>query len=147
MKGTQTAPLAPLFRYLGEAESERLMAIAQHRHFDAGEEIIAENSLGTEMFVILSGSVELETDGQWIALLEEGSFFGEMAIFENVPRSTSVRALESVEALSFSRKDLFRVFRKDSHLAVRLLWSLCQTMNSRLRNTTHALVRARTALR
>jgi CRP-like cAMP-binding protein len=134
----------PLFRYLGEAEVRKVLSVAKRRGFQAGDELITENSLGTETYVILRGSAQLVKGGLRIGVLEAGNCFGEMTMFENAPRSASVWAQEPGELLSLARPDLFPLLQRDPQLAVKLLWSVCQTLNGRLRKTTEDLTKART---
>jgi CRP-like cAMP-binding protein len=133
----------PVFRYLNDAEIRKLLTISRRKPFEAGEELIAENSLGTETFILLRGSVQLVKGGMRIRGLGVGSCFGEMAIFENAPRSASVWSQEDGELLSISRAGLFPLLQRDPKLAVKLLWAVCQMLNGRLRKTTEELTEAR----
>jgi CRP-like cAMP-binding protein len=63
-----------------------------------------------------------------------------------------VTALEETSAVSIDRDSLLKLLRRDSLLAVKLLWSFVQVLSERLRNTNEALTglkseldRARTA--
>ena len=63
--------------------------------FGAGEPVFREGDLGTEMYIIQTGQVEIvrrvgDEDRQ-MAVLERGDFFGEMALLESLPR-TATRA-------------------------------------------------------
>ena len=61
-----------------------------------GDIIFSEGEIGTEMFIIQSGVVELFTsiagDMRVLATLEKGDFFGEMSVLEDLPRTASARA-------------------------------------------------------
>lgn len=66
--------------------------------FDAGETVFHEGDPGREMFVVLSGSVEIyrQTEGDKIhslATLGQGEMFGEMALVAEGRRFASARAL------------------------------------------------------
>jgi CRP-like cAMP-binding protein len=64
--------------------------------FEAGETIFKENDLGTEMYIVHEGRVEILKDlsgeQRSLAVLEKGDFFGEMAILEDLPRTATARA-------------------------------------------------------
>ncbi|HEX4386588.1 MAG TPA: cyclic nucleotide-binding domain-containing protein, partial [Myxococcales bacterium] len=75
-------------------------------------------------------------------------------LVDQAPRSATVVAAEETSAVSIDRDSLLKLMRRDSLLAVKLLWSFVQVMSERLRNTNEALtdlkseletVRARTA--
>jgi CRP-like cAMP-binding protein len=61
--------------------------------------------------------------------LDEGDFFGEMAIFEREVRSATVRALGKIRVLTVDEKTFLRRIHKDPSLAVRIV----QTMSARIR--------------
>jgi CRP-like cAMP-binding protein len=50
-----------------------------------------------------------------------------------------VTALEDTSAISVDRDSLLKLMRRDSLLAVKLLWSFVQVLSERLRNTNDAL--------
>ena len=59
-----------------------------------GEEVFRHGVPGAEMYFILNGDVEIVTpDGQTLARLHGGDFFGEMALLTNKPRVATARAV------------------------------------------------------
>jgi CRP-like cAMP-binding protein len=133
----------PLFRYLGEDDVRKVLSVAKRRKFQAGDELVSENTRGTDTFVILKGSAQLVKSGVKIGALDTGSCFGEMSMFENAPRSASVWAKEPGELLLLGRAELFPLLQQDPQLAIKLLWAICQTLNGRLRKTTEDLADAK----
>lgn len=101
--------------------------------YQDGEVIVRQGEVGTCMYVIQEGTVEVfsDRDGKEVFLmtLEEGDFFGEMAIFEREVRSATVRALGTVRVLTVDEKTFLRRIHKDPSLAVRIV----QTMSARIR--------------
>ncbi len=99
-----------------------------------GEVIIREGEVGTCMFVIQEGQVEVlqERSGQQIrlAVREPGDFFGEMAIFERDVRSATVRALGEVRVLTVDDQTFLRRVHEDPSIAYRLV----KTMSHRIRD-------------
>ncbi len=98
-----------------------------------GELIIRENETGSCMYVIQQGAVEVfqQRDGRTsrLAILGEGDFFGEMAIFENETRSASVRAHGTVRVITVDKKNFLKRIHEDPTLAYHII----QTMSKRLR--------------
>jgi hypothetical protein len=129
----------PLFRYLAYPELMKVLAISSIRSYLPGDPIIVENSLGTEMYVILSGTVNLLKMGQRIRTLTTGAFFGEMGLIDNAPRSASIVAAEQTRLIVITRSDFYPLLRREPQLAVKLLRSFCQSLNERLRATTELL--------
>ncbi len=93
-----------------------------------GDEIVREGETGSCMFVIQAGKVEVvhgaNGDAQRLAVLSEGDFFGEMALFGEAQRSATVRALGEARVLKVDKRTLLRRIHEDPLLALTLLESL-----------------------
>jgi PPM family protein phosphatase len=133
----------PLFRFLTYQELVRILNITRVRAYEPGSEVVAQGDEGDELFIVLTGLVQVESQGTPIASLGQGQHFGEMALIDKAPRSADVRALEASSLLSIRRRDFFDIIRKDHGIAVKLLWSFLGVLNERLRNTSRELGEAR----
>ncbi|MDJ0973953.1 MAG: cyclic nucleotide-binding domain-containing protein [Planctomycetota bacterium] len=60
--------------------------------FEAGQTIFEMGQAAACMYVVQSGQVHVERDGQTIASFGPGEMFGEMALVEDLPRSATARA-------------------------------------------------------
>jgi CRP-like cAMP-binding protein len=113
------------------------------RDYRDGETIFREGDQGDCMYVIQKGSVSIvkETrDGDvHIATLREGEIFGEMALFERLPRSATAISLGDAHLLTVDKKKFFTSISKDPTLAFRIL----EAMSSRTRriNTEYSKLR------
>lgn len=136
----------PLFRHLTYKEQTAVLSIATTRTFPAGREIVTEAQPGEELFVVIRGRVGVEKGGVEIAELRAGGHFGEMGLIDNAPRSATVRAHEPTRVMVISRPDLMALMKKESILAVKLLWSFVQVLSDRLRETNSELSEARQEL-
>jgi len=79
-----------------------------------GTLIIRENDLGESLFVILGGKVEVLKENEagephCVASLGRGDVFGEIALLDQVPWTSSMRALETTDLLTLSKADFDRV--------------------------------------
>jgi len=108
--------------------------------YEGGEIIVRQGEKGDCMYVIQEGQVEVvQIKGEDIvrlAALDQGDFFGEMAIFEQETRSATVRALGEVRLLTVDRKTFLRRIQEDPSLAFRVV----QTMSSRINQLNQELV-------
>lgn len=106
-----------------------------------GEEIVREGEVGRCMYVIQSGRVEVVRgdDGavQQLAVLGEGDFFGEMALFGEDERSATVRALGEARVLKVDKRTLLRRIQEDPLLALNLL----EALSSRVRRLNDEVAR------
>jgi CRP-like cAMP-binding protein len=124
--------------YQTSKTKEKLMKTgALGKEYQDGEIIIRQGEKGDCLYVIQEGSVEVYTtvNGQEIHLakLGEGDFFGEMAVFDQTERSSSVRALGQARALTVDKRNLLRRMEEDPSLAFRFL----ETMSTRIRGLDH----------
>ncbi len=77
-----------------------------------------------------------------LAVLDEGEFFGEMALFDREVRSGTVRALDGeVRVLTVDKMTLLRRLQEDPSLAFRLL----EKMSSRIRGMNEQLRHAKSS--
>jgi len=104
-----------------------------HAYYQPGDFIIRQDDPATNFYVIEKGEVEVvrSTDkdpkGEVIAVLNEGSFFGERALLSNDPRVASVRARTAVEVLVLGKN----VFTQISGALGPLRDALAQALNRR----------------
>lgn len=110
------------------------------KDYKNGDIIFEENSVGREMYIILTGKAEVIKDKgdveTTLATLEEGDFFGEMSLFDNNPRSATVKALGDVKLLEINQKNFLKKISRDPSLAFRML----EKMSQRIRITDEKIL-------
>lgn len=111
----------------------------------AGEYVFREGDLGTEMFIIHRGRVEIlkrvgDGDGReaQLAVFEQGDFFGELSLLDDRPRSASVRAIEDTLLISVSGASFIQMLSENPEIAVRMM----RKLSRRLRHTDRLLQEA-----
>ena len=129
----------PLFKHLTYKEVIRVLNLTSVLEVGAGETIFREREPGEELFVILSGRVRVHKDNVALTVIGKGAHFGEMALVDRATRSASTTAEEPTRLLALRRRDFYEILRKESPLAVKLLWSFVQVLTERLRKTTAEL--------
>ena len=113
------------------------------REVKAGEVIFKEGDLGTEMFIIHEGKVEIlkQVEGgesKPLVAFEKGDFFGEMAILEDLPRTATARALTPATLLTINGSTFDQMLRANPEIAVRMM----RKLSRRLRETDLLLKQA-----
>lgn len=90
--------------------------------------ICREHEPGNSFYILLSGTVEVVSEqlAQPIAILKEGDFFGEIALFTGMPRSATVRALEEVDVFVVDHDALQKLLSNHPELAERIAQELSQ---------------------
>jgi len=84
--------VSPLFGKTNEVELSRIASLADELHVDAGERLTVEGEPGTTFFVIAKGTATVSRGGERLAGLGPGSYFGEIALIEQGPRTATVTA-------------------------------------------------------
>jgi len=98
--------------------------------FSDGEILFKEGEEGDRMYVVQSGRVKITkktASGELtIATLRSGDIFGEMALFDRLPRSATAIASGDARILTIDKKKLFQTISRDPTLVFRILESMSQ---------------------
>jgi voltage-gated potassium channel len=98
----------PLFARLDAAAIADLVGILRARTVPPGTIVIRKGERGNAMYLMASGRVEVESASGKV-VLEEGDFFGEMALISREPRSATVTALRATDLLVLEADDFMRL--------------------------------------
>ncbi|MGA1861887.1 cyclic nucleotide-binding domain-containing protein [Deferribacter thermophilus] len=98
--------LNPKFIDFSKEELELFISYCKVEEYNKGETIVSEGSKGDKFYIIIEGQVGVsksitEEVVFFLTTLNEGEFFGEMAILTNHPRSANVFAKTDVVLISF----------------------------------------------
>lgn len=115
---------------------DELLSYGELKEAEPQEKMIAQSELSTDVFFLLTGRMRVILEGQFegkqrLNSISSGEFFGEMALFNNAPRSTSVVATRKSIVLKFSGEDFQKLI--DSRIA--LLKYIGSTLITRLSST------------
>ncbi|MGI8905799.1 MAG: serine/threonine-protein kinase [Candidatus Sumerlaeaceae bacterium] len=109
--------------------------ILSYVHFKKDEVLCCQGEDAYRTFVLLSGAVVVQRDGNAIAReSREGSFMGENATLTGRPRTATIRADEPVWALMFNAAELEQFVMANPAVAIRLIKTLA--LRNRLNNGT-----------
>jgi len=133
-----------LFQDLTKEELGRLTAISVKESFDGGKVIFEEGEKGDKFYLILKGEVRISKiipgiGEEALVVLKKGSYFGEMSLIDDQPRSAHAIVNKSVELLVIERSDFERLLIKDKELAYKLLMTFVRTLSHRLRETNEKI--------
>jgi small-conductance mechanosensitive channel/CRP-like cAMP-binding protein len=112
-------------------EETGMLAQAAVRHvFAPGEMVIRAGDPGSSMFVVHNGKVRVQVNDngrpRTVATLNEGDFFGEMALFTGEPRTANVVAQEETEVLEIGHAAMKRVFDTNPDLVESLSFIIAE---------------------
>eukprot|EP01139_Manchomonas_bermudensis_P025932 Amastigsp_a847374_24.p1 type:complete len:1065 gc:universal Amastigsp_a847374_24:38-3232(+) len=89
-----------------------MMERMKPQHFAAGQYVMREGDEGNCMYFLTRGVVVVELPTKETVQINEGTFFGEIALFMNCKRTASVRAYNEVDVLILSRDTFDDVISK-----------------------------------
>jgi CRP/FNR family cyclic AMP-dependent transcriptional regulator len=129
-----------LFGALPPAQLEQIAVQAAPRLLTRGDVLFAQDDDPTELFVVVAGRIAIfnnAADGResMVALMEPGDLFGELPLFDGLPRSAGARALESSEVVVIPYAPLRELYGNQPEL----LWRVVNLLAQRLRTTDEAL--------
>jgi len=95
------------------------------QEFQKNELIIKENDIDEYLYLIKSGMVKVvksfENKEIEVAVLKAGSFFGEMALIDDRPRTATVLAMEKTVLQVFHRDSFIDIMHRDQNMAIKFL--------------------------
>ena len=98
-----------LLNSLTSSQKDQLAASLVSYKYYPGQKIITEGEIGNQLYIIKEGTVVVQKGTQEIAKLHAGSYFGEMALLNNAPRSATCVAVDSlVKCMCLSRETLIK---------------------------------------
>lgn len=93
--------------------------------YPAGDLIFTQGDLGTDMYIIQEGEVDIikniNGESHLLSHLERGDFFGEMALLESVPRTADALAKTDVKVLVINGSRFDEMLKKNPEIAVRII--------------------------
>jgi uncharacterized membrane protein len=130
----------PLFGLLDDEERAALAGVLEVARFPKGQSIFRTGDVGGALYLVNAGLVRVfieNTEGAQVILGEygRGQVFGEIALLDNGPRTSTAIALEDAEVLSLNRSHLLAMITKYPHAAMDLL----TVIGARLRATDQLL--------
>jgi CRP-like cAMP-binding protein len=130
-----------LFSELSGRELHIVQGVLHEREYLPGEVIFDEGEEGNALYIVRAGRVLICLQGQPESPVAEhgpGSFFGELALLDSVPRAAQARALEPSRLAVLFGSDFLALLESESHLGNRMLLQLARHLGRRLRGSITA---------
>ena len=133
-----------LFSLTNKSDLERIAKLANRHTFNTGDVIIKEGEPDNRLFIIVRGEVEVvkgmgEEKERRLGTLGPLSYFGEMALVDDLVRSASVVAKKKTEALSLHQETFRQEVERSPAIAFELLHLLSRRIRALEKSTVNIL--------
>lgn len=119
----------PLFAGCSKAELREVAISTDEIDLRDGHVLTREGRPGREFFILVEGTASVTKDGETIAELKGGDWFGEIALLTHVPRTATVTATTPVRVLVLTDRAFRRVVETMPRIALKVLASVGQRLD------------------
>jgi len=125
------------FKSLPDKEIRKINKACKEEIFETRQVVFYEGSIGDKFYIVIEGAVEIwknyeSEDQELLAIDDYGWMFGEMALIDDLPRSTTVVARDQTKLLSISRDDFIKIVKKStsvSYSVIKLISAMLRRSN------------------
>jgi CRP/FNR family transcriptional regulator len=127
----------PMFASAREDDLAALVAAATEVDLPAGRTVVRQGDDGNGLFLVLDGRVHVVRDGETLATLGPGEWFGELAVLDRGPRVASVVADVPTRCLAIAAWDAERLFMERPGLTYGVARELATRLRARVEDHRH----------
>ena len=115
-----------IFSHATIEELGRVAALTEDVHFEPGETIYREGEPTDAIYLILTGRVVVEGNGDVVREISEKQAFGTVAALDRNPAVHTVKAIDPVYALKLNAQDFDDILSVDFELVRAVFHALCR---------------------
>src|SRR5687767_12461195 len=124
-----------LFTELPPSRLAELAQMVRRRTYRRGETIFHKADPGDSLYLITDGQVKIVLpsdtgEEMTLGVLQTGDMFGELALFDGLPRSATMVAVENTEVLLLYRDDFLGFIGRNPEVATALLGVLSRRLRA-----------------
>ena len=118
----------PLLAGLSRKDLEQVAQISDEVDLPAGRVLMKQGGYGDEFFVIISGNVRVERDGQVLRELGPGDFLGELALLGNIARTATATCVDDGRFLVLGHREFHSLLSQYPDIQSTVLHAVAQRM-------------------
>jgi CRP-like cAMP-binding protein len=103
----------------------RIAGLMEEVHFEPGETIFKEGEPGDALYLLLSGRVFLDRNGNTFREIKEKETFGTLDVLDFRPRSATAKAVDHVRALKLNGQEFHDLLSLDIEMVEAVFRMLC----------------------
>jgi CRP/FNR family transcriptional regulator, cyclic AMP receptor protein len=120
--------------FFSEISENDLLSLASQLkeiEYEKGTTIIRQGDLGTSMYIIVRGKVDVIIDGNKVTTLEEQSIFGELAALDPEPRNATIITKEETLVFKINSSTIYNLIFEYPNVARGIIKILCNRIRSK----------------
>jgi CRP-like cAMP-binding protein len=114
-----------IFEHATVEQLGRIAGLTEEVHFEPRETIFNEGDLGDAFYVLLSGRVSIEKNGNTLREIEEKEAFGALEMLDFHPRAVTAKAVDQVRALKVNGREFHDLLSVDMEMVEAVFRMLC----------------------
>ena len=126
-----------LFSACNRGELGRIASLVDQVEVPVGKTLAREGDPGWEFFIVCEGRAKATKRGRKVALLDRGSFFGEMSLLDGGPRSATVTAETDMQLLVLSSRSFSALIADNPSVSRNLLRGMAERLRGAETAPTH----------
>ncbi|MGA3029690.1 MAG: cyclic nucleotide-binding domain-containing protein [Candidatus Limnocylindrales bacterium] len=119
-----------LFSAVGDAGRSAIAERAVEVDFPNGRRIARQGEIETGFYMVVTGSASVVRDGEVLARLGPGDFFGELSLLDRQPRVASVTADEPTTCLALASWDFQKLLESEPGVALAVLREVARRLRA-----------------
>jgi len=114
-----------IFEHATIEQLGRIAGLTEEVHFEPGEIIFNEGEPGDSFYLLLSGRVFIERNGNTLREMKEKEAFGTLEVLDFHPRATTAKAADRVRALKLNGQEFHDLLSLDIEMVQAVFRTLC----------------------
>jgi CRP/FNR family transcriptional regulator, cyclic AMP receptor protein len=127
---TESLRRVPLFAGLDRKELELLGKLAKEQRYEPGATIVRSGASGHGLYIIKEGKVAVVRDGQKVASMGPGQFFGEISVLDGGPRTAEVKAETDTVCLTLISWEIKPLLMDNAAITYKMLLEMAKRLRS-----------------
>ena len=127
---TESLRRVPLFAGLDRKELELLAKLAKEQRYEPGATIVKSGASGHGLYIIKEGNVSVVRDGQKVASMGPGQFFGEISVLDGGPRTADVKADTGTVCLTLISWEIKPLLMDNAAISYKMLLEMVKRLRS-----------------
>ena len=114
-----------IFEHATIEQLGRIAGLTEEIHFEPGESIFKEGEPGDAFYLLLSGRVSIEKNGNIFREINEKEAFGTLEVLDFHPRAVTAKAVDQVRALKLNGQEFHDLLSLDMEMVEAVFRKLC----------------------